>query len=561
MVMPDATFQVMARAEPYDAIVVGSGATGGVAAWRLARAGLRVLVMEAGPEFAGGRAHGSTLGNLARQLYRHHVVGRQRVQERHGGYWEVNPDLFLDDVDHPYVTPEDRPYRWVRSRLLGGRSLTWGGVTLRLSDFEFKAASRDGIGADWPIGHDDLAPYYDEIERFLNVHGSKEGLAALPDGAFREPRPMTPGEHRLAEAAARGGKGDGDGRVIISRGIRAGRHPDKGARYSRLSSPGTTLAAAIATGRATVRAGAVVTRLIVTQGRATAVEYLDAETKTYHEARARVVFLCASTIESLRILMSSRSDEHPEGLGASSGVLGRYLMDHIVGNVMFTLPDVPDRGGLDLTGADSIVVPRYRNLGATREPYARGFGLWGGVQRLPVPDLLRKQKGVAFGFLCAMGEALPDADNRMELDATATDVFGLPVPRISCAWTANDLAVHAAAVAEASELVESAGGVVQDFLDLAHTPFLTRFMKSFQEEWRRTTPGLFVHEVGGARMGVSPRDSVVDPSCRCWDAPNVFVTDGACWVSSGWQNPTLTEMAITARACAHAVDDLARHDR
>jgi choline dehydrogenase-like flavoprotein len=538
----------------YDAIVVGSGATGGVAAKQLAEAGLRVLVLEAGPNFPGGARHGSPTTNLMRQLYRHFLTGRQRVQERHGGYWEMNPGFFVDDVDHPYVTPEDKPYRWIRGRLLGGRSLSWGGVTLRLSDFEFKAASRDGIGEDWPIGYQDLEPFYDEVERFLGTHGSKEGLAQLPDGVFREPRPMTPGEQRLATTADR----FPDRRVIISRGIRAGRYPDRGERFSRLSSPGTTLAAALATGRTTVRTDAVVSRLLVKAGRATGVEYLDAISRQVHEAHARAIFLCASTIESLRILMNSKSAEHPEGLGASSGVLGRYLMDHLVGNVCFSMPGIKDGGSYDLTGADSILIPRFQNLGPARGPSMRGFGLWGGIQRMPIPKLLRKKRGIALGFLCTMVEALPDANNRMHLDESKTDVFGLPVPYVSCAWTNNDLELHEAARAAAVEMVEAAGGIIEGFHDLVRTPLLSGFMKDMQEEWQCTTPGLFVHEVGGARMGVSPESSVVNTFCQCWDAMNVFVTDGACWVSSGWQNPTLTEMAITARACAHAVGELRR---
>jgi choline dehydrogenase-like flavoprotein len=256
--------------------------------------------------------------------------------------------------------------------------------------------------------------------------------------------------------------------------------------------------------------------------------------------------------------MGSRSATRPDGIGASSGVLGKYLMDHIVGNVCFSLPDVKDQGGFDLTGADSIVIPRYQNLADAREPYLRGFGLWGGVQRLPVPGLLRRKPGVAFGFLCAMAEALPEESNQMSLDPTRADVFGLPVPHISCAWTDNDLKLHEAAHRAAVEIVEAAGGVVAGFQDLVRTPFIHNFMADMQKEWQRTTPGLFVHEVGGARMGTSPEGSVVNPFCQCWEAPNLFVTDGACWVSSGWQNPTLTEMAITARACAHAVDELNR---
>jgi choline dehydrogenase-like flavoprotein len=211
-----------------------------------------------------------------------------------------------------------------------------------------------------------------------------------------------------------------------------------------------------------------------------------------------------------------------------------------------------------LLGSDSIIIPRYQNLAGSKESYLRGFGIWGGVQRLPFPSVLRKKRGVAFGFLCAMAEALPHGDNRVTLDENVKDAWGLPAAHISCSWTDNDLRVSQAATAAATEMASAAGGIVAPLTDLVHTPLIGDFMKGMQNEWSPTTPGLFVHEVGGARMGTSPKGSVVNAFCQAWEAKNVFVTDGACWVSSGWQNPTLTEMAITARACAYAVDQLKR---
>jgi choline dehydrogenase-like flavoprotein len=552
---------VKSDGEVYDALVVGSGATGGTAAKQLTEAGLKVLVLEAGPPFKGGGAYGNQVTNVARQLFKQYVTRRQPVQRMHGGYWEVNPELFIDDVDNPYTTPKDKPYRWIRGRQVGGRSHTWGGVTLRFSDYEFKAAARDGYGEDWPLSHADLDPYYTLLEEHLGTHGSREGLPQLPDGAFREAAALSDGERVFKERVE---KAFPDRKVIPSRGIQAARHPGKGEVFSRLSSQGSTLAAAEATGRLTVRANAVVSRVLTdpATGRATGVEFVDRETRELHAARARVVFLCASTLESLRILMLSKSAQHPDGLGASSGLLGRQLMDHIVGNAYFYMPEVPDdgKGRFPLLGSDSIVIPRYQNLGAGREGYIRGFGMWGGIQRLPFPPILQKRRGVAFGFLCAMGEALPHADNHMTLDAEVKDAWGLPVPHISCTWTENDLTLARAAQAAAEEMVRVAGGVVEPLNQLVRTPLVEGFMAEMQAEWTPTTPGLFVHEVGGARMGTDRKTSVTDPFCALWDAPNVYVSDGACWVSSGWQNPTLTEMAITARAAHHAAEALKRGD-
>ena len=548
---------VTRRDTPVDAIVVGSGANGGVAARQLTAAGLRVLVLEAGRPLAGWIDHGTRVTNGARHLYRHFVSRRQLVQQAHPTYWNTNPDLFVDDIDNPYLTPPDMPFRWIRGRQVGGRTLTWDAVMPRFSDVELGAAELDGHGPSWPIRHSDLAPYYADLERFFGVHGSRDGLAQLPDGDFLPPRPMTHGEKIFKQRVERA---FGDRKVIVSRGIHAGRSPDFGQKFSRASSQATTLRAAARTGNMELRSHSIVSRILLDkEGKARGVEVIDALTHAVTRITARVVFLCASTIESVRILLNSRTPEHPFGLGGSSDVLGRYLMDHSASNTYFYMPGVQDDGTTHaLFGSDAIMIPRFQNLTGQSSDFLRGFGMWGGIQRIAVPNLFRKQPGVSFGFLCSRAEMLPHADNRITLDATQTDAWGVPVPHIACEWKAQDRALANAERQMTVQTIEAAGGQVADFSDLFHLPFVGERVRGMEKQWELSTPGMFVHEVGGARMGSDRRSSVVDPNCRVWDAPNVFVTDGACWPTSGWQNPTLTEMAITARACDHAVGELKR---
>ncbi len=540
----------------WDAIVIGSGATGGVAAQQLTAAGLRVLVLEAGSPVQGRGGHGSFVTNGVRQLYRHFVSRRQEVQKSHPTYWATNPDFFVDDLKNPYTTPSDKPFRWIRSRRLGGRSLTWDAVSPRFSDFEFKAASFDGYGPDWPLNHADLAPFYSQLERSLGVHGSLEGLEQLPDGEFLQPRPMSPAEQIFKGRVERQ---FGDRKVIISRGLSSRRLPNKGSAYSMISSPATTLSVALNTGLLQLRTNAVVSHILCEPDghKAQGVVFLDAITHEPEEVYAKMIFLCASTIESLRIMMNSKSRGHPEGIGGSSGMLGHFLMDHSAGNVYFYMPDVPSDGQkYELLGSDSIMIPRYQNLGKSSNQHLRGFGIWGGIQRLPVPSFLNKKPDVAFGFLCARSETLPHFDNHVRIDSEMVDAWGIPAVHIDCEWKEQDLKIAQAGRQGAIEVVEAAGGKVTNLTEIFHTPFVTGHIQSMQKEWTLSTPGMFVHEVGGARMGTSPNNSVVDPFCCVWGTQNIFVTDGACWPTSGWQNPTLTEMAITARACHFAVEGL-----
>ena len=542
----------------FDAVVVGSGATGGVAAMVLAEAGLRVLVLEAGPDLSAGRAAGSEPLNTLRRISRL-SGGIQRLQAQHPGYWKANPELFVDERQNPYTTPADRPFLWSRGRQVGGKSLTWGGITLRLSDFEFQAALRDGHGPAWPISSADLAPYYGRLERLLGVHGQRDGLAQLPDGAFLDPLPFTPAERHLGGAIGR----ELGLPLIHSRGFRLGRGP--GQRWPRSSAQAGALGRALATGRVTVRSNAVVSHVELAEGgaggrrRARGVVFVERIGGARRRVEAALVVLCASCLESVRILLHSGSEHQAGGLEDPSGCLGRHLMDHISTCRFFALPDQPPPPqATELSGAGSAFIPNTVNLGETGElPFRRGYGIWVGAQRFDPPGLLKRRRSEAVGFLIGHGEVLPEAHNRISLNAGAVDAWGLPTPHIDCRWGENERLMVEHMQARMAAVVAAAGGRIQPLQDLMLIPLaepLLRHALALGEG--APPPGYYIHELGGARMAAKPQQGVVDPWNRCWQAPNLLVTDGACWPSSGWQSPTLTEMAITWRACERAAVDL-----
>ena len=537
-----------------DAIVVGSGATGGVAAMVLAEAGLRVLVLEAGPELGWREAMGSEPLNSARRLA-HLSSGRHRLQRHHPGYWKHNPNLFIDERRNPYSTPDDAPFLWTRGRQVGGKSLTWGGITLRLSDYEFQAAERDGQGPGWPIRHADLAPYYSRLEQLLEVHGSRDGLSQLPDGPMLPPLPLTPGERHL-----QGRIGAHLGLPLIhSRGFNLHR----GAGWPRSASQGRTLARARATGRTQVRSNAVVSHLLIRGDRAEGVVLVNGATGAQERLSAPLVVLCASTIETLRILLHSSESHQAGGLIDPSGCLGRHLMDHISSSRFFSVAGVdPPQGEVELSGAGSCFIPNTVNLEPGSEAdFHGGYGLWTALQRFDPPKLLQRRRGEAVGFLIGHGEVLPNPANRVTLNTDQCDAWGLPTAHINCRWGTNEqrLLTHMHARMEA--VVAAAGGRIRPIEELFVLPLL--------EPWLRTSlavsrgappPGYYIHELGGARMATTAEAGVVNPLNQCWGAPNVLVVDGACWPRAGWQSPTLTEMAITWRACEAAAERLRRGD-
>jgi len=530
-----------------DAVVVGSGATGGVAAMVLAEAGLKVLVLEAGPQLQPRQAQGSEPRNSLRRLV-NLASGKHSRQRHHPGFWKQNPDLFVDERLNPYSTPADAPFLWTRGRQVGGKSLTWGGITLRLSDHEFKAGSRDGLSPDWPISHAELAPFYARLERLLGVQGGRDGLAQLPDGELQAPLPFTPGEELLQRAIAR----QLGLPLIHSRGFRLHR----GDGWPRSSSCGVTLARALATGRVVVRANAVVSHLEGRGERADAVVFVDGASGRRQRVAAPLLVLCASTLETLRILLHSAAQGWELD---GSGCLGHHLMDHVSTARFFSLPGVAPAGPSELSGAGSCFIPNTVNLGGSSiEPegpvdFARGYGIWTALQRFDPPRLLQRRGDEAVGFLIAHGEVLPDAANSLSLHPSQCDAWGLPVAHITMRWRANEQRMVAHMHRRMQAVTAAAGATIRPIEELFVLPLLEPWVKgSLAVSAGAPPPGYYIHELGGARMAASPDEGVVDPLNRCWRAPNLLVVDGACWPSAGWQSPTLTEMAITWRACAAA---------
>ena len=528
---------------PWDAIVVGSGASGGVAAMTLAEGGARVLVIDAGPDLSVDRAFGAEPLNLMRRLAGL-SSGRHRRQAQHPGYWKANPLLYADEINHPYTHPPDRPYLWTRGLQVGGRSLTWGGITLRLSDEDFAGVEGDDGCIRWPLRSNDLAEDYSALERMLKVHGDRDGLAHLPDGATEPPLPFTSAEQRFASSLHDQLALD----VIHSRGF--GPHqPGLDGPWPRSSSRGSTLARAIATGRVAVLADHMVEHLLVDSGRqqAEGVVAVDQANGNRCHVKADLVVLAASTIQTIAILLRSQR----EGLSDPSGRLGRRLMDHVSTSQFFALEDATSAPQPPLTGAGSFFIPYGRHLEAAS--FQGGYGLWGGIGRFDPPTWLKRRPGTVTGFLIGHGEVLPRDSNRVTL-SSVVDRWGLPVPHIDCRWGPNEAAMVQHMRMSIARCISAAGGEALSISNLFRIPLVEPLIQgAVALSDGAPPPGYYIHEVGGAAMGTDPGSGVVDPWNRLWGASNVLVVDGAWWPTSAWQSPTLTMMAISRRASHQAL--------
>jgi choline dehydrogenase-like flavoprotein len=550
----------MTNIKHYDAIVIGSGATGGIAAKELAERGLETLVLEAGPPLDEEKFHGGagfkTIGSMSR------VVAGIKGQHIQAGATFFSPEksfLFVNDRKNPYSYPANHYYAWYRGRNVGGRFLSWGRVAVRMSDYDFKGASMDGIGENWPFCYDDLVPYYEQVENFLGIVGTEEGIPNLPDGNYIKTAGLGKMEHRFKDTVESNWP---ERHVIPWRYVVEDATPgDKNGK--RTSSP---LVAAEATGRMELRSDAIVERIDVdpATGKASGVTYIDAETKRRHSISANVVVVCASTIESLRLLLNSGCGKHPDGLGNSSGMLGRYFMDQCPSVVFGT---VPGQNGWDLVDGTSpannhggIYIPRYTNLdGPTHPEFKRGFNIQGVIGRGAVPD----DHPAVWGCM-GQGEMLPHRENRITLNPRRKDAWGVPIPHISVELTDNERKILRAEVDAIKEMATAAGFEIDFAISLLGIDKTEKFMPEaswfermmFRLGYKRSMAmGAAIHECGGARMGQDPAKSVLNPFNQCWDAPNVFVTDSSCFVSNGTCGPTLTTMALTTRACEYIAQE------
>jgi choline dehydrogenase-like flavoprotein len=574
----------------YDAIIIGSGAAGGMAAHVLTSHGLNVLLLEAGKQI-----------NTTKELksmewpYDHprrgdmppdsHAIVFNEYTVRHPPYaaglrarhvysyvqsWggsDYSKNIVVDEKDHPYTGTN---YAWVRARLLGGKTNIWGRLALRLSDYDFKAKSRDGYGEDWPISYSDIAPYYDRVDQYLGIGGVKENLPWLPDSIFQRPTRLNFAEVKLRESMARMERVLTPYRAgVTTDGLKHNKYRSRcygrGACNRRaggcdihaaFDSPTGLIFPAMDTGHLTVRPNSTAREITVdpNTGRARGVSFIDTDTLKTYEVKGKVVVVAASTLESARLLLLSKSAAHPNGLGNSSGHVGHNFCEHVMGpSVVGHVKELVGKARtLDDGRPGGFYVPRFRNLKNPKErDFLRGYGFEGssGVGMYPgeaseQPGFGKEYKkyvrehGGAFISMGAFGEVLSRYESYVDLDPQATDRWGIPALRFHYQFSDNEKKMAADMLESAKEIFDTAG------FELVHS------------SGEVLTEGWSIHELGTSRMGTDPKTSVLNEHQQSHDVKNLFVVDGSSHVNASCQNPTWTIMALAWRSCDYLADQL-----
>jgi choline dehydrogenase-like flavoprotein len=551
------------RSNHYDAIVIGSGISGGWAAKELCEGGLKTLLLERGRNVKHISDYPTAMKDPWEFEYR--MLKTLKDEEdnpiQSQCYDEGNKHFFVNDKLHPYI--QDKPFNWIRGYQVGGRSLTWGRQVYRMSDLDFNANLADGIGIDWPIRYDDLKNWYSYVERFIGVSGKNEGLSHFPDGEFLPPMEMNAIElyfksriestfpNRLVTIGrvanlTKGYKDRGpcQFRNLCSRGCPYGGY---------FSSNSSTLPAAFSTGNLTMRPHAIVYEIIISKnsGKAIGVSIIDELTGLSTDYFAKVIFINASTIATTSILLNSKSSAHPDGLGNSSGQLGLNLMDHhksVGATGEHNLFQDIYYEGRRPTG---IYIPRFRNLFKNNSNFIRGYGFQADGERMEWQDIMKLNQNYGEGYkeqlttpgpwtmwMGAWGECLPYQDNKVYLDSHLKDKWGIPLIHINFEFKENEIKMRTDAKNSAIEMLEVSG------------------FKNVKGYDYAPPGGTTVHEMGTARMGHNSKTAVLNKYNQLFDSKNVFITDGSCMTSGGNQNPSLTYMALTARACAFAIQEI-----
>lgn len=549
----------------YDAIVIGSGISGGWAAKELCEKGLKTIMLERGRDIK----HVTDYKNATKEAWDYPHRGRPTNQmkadypvlKRDYPLNETNLDYWVDEKESPYT--EIKRFDWFRGYHVGGRSLMWGRQSYRLSDFDFEANAKEGIAIDWPVRYNEIAPWYDYVEKFAGISGSVEHIPNLPDGQFLPPMEMNCVEKDVSARLKEYYKGQRN--MIIGRvaNITLPLQDRTACQFRNkcwlgcpfggyFSTQSSTLPAAMKTGNLTLRPWSIVTKILYDKDtkKATGVEILDAETNKTYEYKAKVIFLNASSLNSAWVLMNSATDVWPDGLGSSSGELGHNVMDHHLGVGASGLVEGYEDKYYFGRRANGIYIPRYRNFGNDKRDYLRGFGYQGGASRQNFNRSMEEslmgvelkealtEPGSWMMNIGGFGETLPYHENKVTLDKTKKDKWGLNVLAIDVEYKDNEVKMRKDMVADAVEMLEAVG------------------VKNVKGREGDGTLGRGIHEMGTARMGKDPKTSVLNKYNQVWDAMNVFVTDGSFMTSAACHNPSLGYMAFTARAADHAVSEL-----